>query len=67
MIDRIKYAEYMPKNSVQDIFYSEERFSDIQKLVSLILEKSAESNSGKFELGRYSAELILEDKKSYWF
>jgi len=67
MIDRIKYAEYMPKNSVENIFYSEEQFSDIENLVSLISKKLVQPNSGKFELGLYSAELILENKKSYWY
>jgi len=67
LIEKIRYAQYLPENSVQTISYSKEEFSGLKKLIILVTRNPVDQNLPKFEVGRYSAELISEDKKFYWY
>ena len=65
--DKIKHAEYLPQHSIETIPYKKSDFSDLKQLINTILKQPLNPNFFKLKSEQYTAELITEDQKGFWY
>ncbi|MBK19733.1 MAG: hypothetical protein CMM52_12945 [Rhodospirillaceae bacterium] len=66
LLDRIRTANYLPANSIQDIQLTKQRRSEIETIIRALIDKSYVQTDSKSLVNGFIVERYIEDGQKFW-